>query len=273
MSSLKGIESIANYVRSASESIKLKTASSTNVELTPTSTFLFNSGTTDTDSTTLLCGVTSSIEHTRLGVKISGAAIQMNRHITDHNGKSVTGVGSSFWLSGRSDVGFPTEKRRIIVGPNIMVADDDSSTRSAIVFAGDGPDNFAPSQLDAADARMLGGTRIATSSEMYLYLPRPPDGWKVVGCRVETFNKSSVAIHSTKIEVFSRRYITSVSTPPSNSDHLTIHVDQALDKRTCVDVPFTVAWVPSYDDYLVCFVSSGSANVVYMGGYIDIQRI
>ena len=254
-------------------STTLRTDSLNNVTTTPTSTTIANLGGADAHVITLLSGSACRVDFTRIGFKMQDVPVLHNHHMTDFDGKSITGVGSSFWLSGRSDISSPTEKRRIIVGPDATVIDDDSSTRGAIVYQGEGPDNFAPSEQSAADARALGGTRCATNSEMFIYFPRPPYGWKVVGCRVDVFNKSNASSSSKQIEVFSRRYITTVDASPSNSDHLTIHVDQALDRRSNVDVPFTVAWVPSYNDYLICFIASGNANAIYLGGYIDIERV
>ena len=246
----------------------------TSIQLRTTSTFISNAGNADTHATTFLCGLASQIVYSRLGFKMLDVAIQTNRHITDHDGKSL-GVGNSFWLSGRSDITSPTEKRRMIVRPNQVVAADDSSTRSLVAYDGfDGSDDtLMPSERTAADARMIAGTRIATSSEMYVYFERPPDGWKCVGCRLDLFNKGSATVTSKQIEIFSRKYLTTANASPTNADHLTIHVDQSLDRRTSVDVPFTVHWTPSYNDYLVGHISNGSSSLIFMGGYLDIERI
>jgi hypothetical protein len=173
------------------------------------------------------------------------------------------------------DISSPTEKRRMIITPNQAMASDDSSTRSMNVYDGaEGVDDaLMPSQHSAVDARMIGGTRVATGSEIYVYFERPPIGWKCTAARLELFNKSSNAASSKKIEIFSRSYITTVDASPSNSDYLTIHVNQALDKRTCTDVTFTVAWTPTSTNYLVGHITAGSSNSIFMGGWVQIERI
>lgn len=259
-------------------SITLRTDSLNNITTTPTSTTISNIGSSDTHSTTLQCGSVSSVVHTRLGVKITDAALQTNRYITDHNGRSFM-AGSSYWKSGRSDIATPDEVRRMVLSPNTVLADDDTASRSIVVFDGQSSDadGIYPSQHSAIASRMLGGTRVATNDELYVYFPRPPSGWKAVGCRLQVFSSSNLSESTRRVEIFSRKWDTSVDATPTNSDHLTIHVNQSLNRTTCTDITFTVPWIPSTTagsgDYLVGYISTGSSANTYMGGYMDIERV
>ncbi len=256
-------------------STTLRTDSLNNVTTTPTSTTIANLGGADAHVITLLSGSACRVDFTRIGFKMQDVPVLHNHHMTDFDGKSIRGVGSSYWVSGQSNISSPTEKRRMIITPNQAMASDDSSTRSMNVYdGGEGVDDaLMPSQHSAVNARMIGGTRVATGSEIYVYFERPPIGWKCTAARLELFNKSSNAASSKKIEIFSRSYITTVDASPSNSDYLTIHVNQALDKRTCTDVTFTVAWTPTSTSYLVGHITAGSPNSIFMGGWVQIERI
>lgn len=256
------------------QSIILRTDSLNNVETTATSTIIRNLGTTDTHSISLLCGAAARLTFTRIAFRLEGTPMAHDGYCTDFSGKSIRGVGNSYWVSGASNIAIPTEKRRLVVLPNQVVAADDSTTRQMAAYDEEGSnDTLMPSERAAAVAQMLGGMRVATAAEMYVFFQRPPDGWKCVGARLELLNKSTSSSSSKQIEIFSRSFLTTIDSDPTNSDYLTIHVNQSLDRRTCSDVIFTTAWTPGPTDYLVGHIGAGSSNSVFIGGYLEIERI
>jgi len=259
---------------STDQSITLKTDSLSNISTTGTSTTIRNLGTADSHSISLLCGSASRVVFSRIAFRLEGVPITHDGVATDLSGKSIRNVGSSYWVSGASNVTPSTEKRRLVVLPNQAMASDDSATRSMNAYDdGEGDDSLLPSERSATAARLLAGARVATGSEMYVFFQRPPIGWKCIGARLELLSKSSNAASSKQIEIFSRSYLTAIDSDPTNSDYLTIHVNQSLDKRTCTDVAFTTAWTPGPTDYLVGHISDGSSNNTFMGGYLEIERI
>ena len=270
-----GNEAVHNtMLLNTNQSITLRCDSLDNIAMTGTSTTIRNSGTADSHAISLLCGSAARVLFTRVAFRVEGVPITHNGYVTDFNGKSIRGVGSSYWVSGASNIATPTEKRRLVVLPNQAVAADDSGTRGTNAFDdASGDDSLMPSERSAAAAQLIAGTRVATASELYVFFQRPPDGWKCTGARLELLNKVTNAAVSRQIEIFSRSFLTTIDSDPTNSDYLTIHVNQSLDRQTGTDVSFSTAWTPSTTDYLVAHIANGSSNNVFMGGYLQIERV
>ena len=192
-----------------------------------------------------------------------------NGYCTDMDGKSIRGVGNSYWVSGASNIATPTEIRRINIQPSAFLSDDDSSTRSMQVYAMEtGAELFPSESTGITGVNGIGGVRVQTSSDSYVYLPPPPSGWKAIGCRLEMYDRSTQASKGVVLEVFSRNI------NPNNAA-ITIHVNKSALQNTGTDVSFSTHYVPSAagDTYLMAYVGSGSASHVYTGGWMSISRV
>lgn len=253
----------------------LRTDSLDNLRTSSTSTILSCAGTADTHVIAQLAGGVARVDFTRIAYKFTNVPVVTNRHITDHQGKSICGVGNSYWVSGASNILSPDEVRRITLTPNMVVPEDDTTSKSIISVGGTAPttDNEAPSNVTASNARVLGAARVGGVSNMLVYLPRPPQGWKATSLYISLFDRDSLTLSSSDIEVFSRNYITTQSASPAVSDHLTIHVDIDLGKKSNSVVPLTVPYTPTGDDYLVAYISESDNNLCFVGGYLDIERV
>jgi len=251
----------------------IRTDSLDNLRTSSTSTILSAAGTADTHVITQMVGI-ARCDFTRIGYKLSGVSLLTNRYITDHDGKSIAGIGNSYWVSGASNIPSPNEVRRITITPNMVVPEDDTTSKSLVSVGGTAPtgDNEAPSNVTASDARNIGAARVGGSANMLVYLPRPCQGWRVTSLYLSVYDRGTLSALSSDIEVFSRNYDTTPSASPSVSDHLTIHVDIDLGKKTNTIVPLTVPYTPANGDYLVAYLSAADNDICLVGGYIDIER-
>ena len=204
-----------------------------------------------------------------------------NPVICDSNGKSIMGIGSSQYVSGRSD-GFPgaaAETRSIYIGANSYFADDDSTTRQPVVHTGDSStDTMFPSQVSATDARAYGGMRVYNASESFVIVDDAsiPFGWKIVAVSVSLYSKTNTSASNKTIEIFSRtRDFDSVVFPPMNSDHITVHKSHNTSPAPMTNalVPLSTHFTPSGSNQLFIYISTGNSNSVFTGAYAHIMRI
>jgi len=252
-----------------SESTKIKTGAGgtllTSLELT-TDNATMNSNV----ATTLTCG-TNSLQVLPDKCTFSNKPIVLaNPVICDSDGKSLF-VGNSKWFSGRSDglAGSSAEVRRINIPPSCFNSDDDSSTRSSQVYALETSTEYYPSEFTSSQNGYDGyaGMRVQTSSDIFLYFPQNiPDGWKVIGCRVEVYDRTLRASRTVLMEVFSRNI-------DADNAAITIHVNKTDLQYTGTSINFTTHYTPHHLRYLVGYIGNGSASHVFTGGWMSITRV
>ncbi len=259
-----------------SESTKIKTGAGgtllTSLELTTDNAIMRSNA-----ATTLTCG-TNSLQVLANKYKFSPMPIVLSSPvICDADGKSLF-VGSSKWISGRSDgaVGEPLETRRVAIGPNSYFADDDSSTRQVAIYTGEeDDDSLFPSQVSPGDSRSYGGARVQNASEAFINIDPSsiPHGWKVTAIYISFYSRSNLSAQNKTIEVFSRTRDFTASASPQNSDHIILHKAGSAGETTNSHVTLSPHFTPQGANTLYVFVSVGSSHSVFMGGYFNIQRI
>ena len=259
------------------QSIKLVTDSLVNVETTPTSTTIRATDTAETHKVSLVCGSkTASLNS--VGLTVNCPILTSNGVICDGDGKSLFGIGSSKWISGRSDAkaGEPIETRRVAIGPSAYFADDDSTTRSVNLYSGEGSsDSLFPREVSASDARAYGGARVSNASESFVVIDPSsiPHGWKVTALYISFYSKTNLSAQNKTIEVFSRTREFAASATPLNSDHIILHKSGADGATANSHITLVPHFVPQGTNTLYAFLSVGSTHSVFLGGYYNIQRI
>lgn len=234
---------------------------------------------TSSGSTKITCG-SNEVELTPSKCILPAIPLILSGIVCDSDGKSVIGIGNSIWVEGRSDglAGADLEKRRIAITPKALLGDRDSSTRSVQVWVGDSTivsDTDFPLDSSADLARGYGATRVNHNNETFIYLDQPPPGWKIVAIYISMMHKSNYSSSSRQMEVFSRRYLYTVPKGETNSQstHLTFHKTKADNVYTNSLITLTPPYIHDGTNYCAAFMSSGSSNALFIGGFAYIMRI
>ena len=161
---------------------------------------------------------------------------------------------------------YSQEVRRITLTPNMLMADDDSSSYGVVISDVSAAD---PMVTAFDNTKIILGSRLGSGScEAYVFCPAVPAGWQCTGIYISLVTATTKSANTKPVAVVSRTHEFS-----GLSTYLTRHLALTTSGTNAFKSFGTTPFLGGTSSYLVAFLGLTNTHEVFTGGYIQIERV